>query len=48
MNETNQHTKRIGTSLNTGINPITHPTSQSGRILSGYQRPGTSRLNSRA
>ena len=34
--------------MGTGYNPIMHPTTQSGRIVSGYMRPGTSRQGSRA
>jgi hypothetical protein len=42
---------RIGTSFgssNNGSNPIIRPMSKSGRVNSGYVRPGTSRQNSRA
>ena len=48
QNNINANPKRIQTSLGTSYNPIMHPTSQAGRILSGYQRPGTSRQGSRA
>jgi hypothetical protein len=51
MSDKQQNTfARVGTSFNaaSAANPIARPTSKTGRIATGFVRPGTSRQMSRA